>query len=212
MSRRSSKELAADLDDDIVDGADEQETEEQEADELEPVEGRGRGARKRESEELKRLGEALVTLRADLMARLTLPEKLLDAIREAKRLTSFGAKRRQAQYIGKLMRHLDDEIVEAVRAAIDVSLGQSAKETALLHRAEHWRDSLLADDAKLEQWLADHPGTDLQQLRALIRQARKDARDGKPGEPVRHGRAYRQIFTIVRTALLAAAQRKTPDQ
>lgn len=200
MSRRSRRELDVDPDtDEVVDDQDANENDE----------GPSRGQRKRESEELKRLGEALVTLRADLMARLTLPERLLDAIREAKRLTSFGAKRRQAQYIGKLMRQLDDETVEAVRAAIDVSLGQSAKETALLHRVEQWREALLADDAKLGQWLADHPTTDSQQLRALIRQARKDARDndtGIPGAPVRHGRAYRQIFTIVRTALLATGR------
>jgi ribosome-associated protein len=166
---------------------------------------------KRASEELKQMGEALVTLRADLMARLSLPVTLAGAIAEAKRLTSFGAIRRQSQYIGKLMRKLDEATLDEVRAALDVARGQSAKETALLHRAEQWRDSLIADDARLERWISEYPDTDAQQLRALIRQARKDRRDAEPEGPVRQGRAYRQIFALVRTALMAGP-RPAPDQ
>lgn len=189
MARRPRTELPPDTEHDDLDD-----------------EAPSRGQMKRASEELKELGEALVALRADLMARLTLPGPLAEAIAEAKRLTSFGAVRRQQQYIGKLMRKLDETTLADVRAAIDVARGQSAKETALLHRAEHWRDSLIGDDARLEQWLTEHPDTDAQQLRALIRQARKDRKDVEPGESVRQGRAYRQIFVLVRTALLAAQQ------
>jgi ribosome-associated protein len=202
MSRRSPKPPDAELDEPVDDGEDELDTDE----------GPSRGQMKRASDELKQLGDALVELRAGLMARLSLPERLMDAIGEAKRLTGHGATRRQSQYIGKLMRHLDEETLAAVRAVIDVALGQSAKETALLHRAEYWRDLLIADDGKLEQWLAEYPATDAQNLRALIRQARKDARDGKPGEPVRQGRAYRQIFALVRTALMAEALERQSDQ
>jgi ribosome-associated protein len=172
-----------------------------------------RTERKNASEELQDLGEELIALRAELLAGLSLPDKLHEAIIEARRLTSLGAKRRQAQLIGKLMRQLDPEMLEAARAALDVQNGQSAKDTLLLHRAEQWRDWLIAEDERLEEWLTENPGTDAQQLRALIRQVRKDARDAKPGDPPqRQGRAYRQIFALVRTQLRAAAASDSTDQ
>jgi ribosome-associated protein len=89
-----------------------------ESDELEVQEGRGRSARKRASHELTRLGDELVSLRPDQLAALALPERLEDAIAEARRLTSFGARRRQIQFIGKLMRQLDEPTLVAVRAAV----------------------------------------------------------------------------------------------
>jgi ribosome-associated protein len=82
------------------------------------TEGRGRSARKRASHELTRLGEELTTLRPEQVAALALPERLEEAVAEARRLTSFGAKRRQTQFIGKLMRALDEESVAAIRKAL----------------------------------------------------------------------------------------------
>ncbi|MGQ2981833.1 MAG: ribosome biogenesis factor YjgA, partial [Polaromonas sp.] len=128
---------------------------------------------KAEADEKQALGEALLTLRADLMAKLDLPEKLLDAIAEAKKITNFEGRRRQMQFIGKLMRPLD---TEPIRAAIDEQANGSAQLTLALHLAEQWRDKLIASDDALSDWLTDHPATDSQQLRALIRQARKDAK------------------------------------
>lgn len=87
-------------------------------DELEEQEGRGRSARKRASHELTRLGEELLKLRPDQFAALELPERLEEAVAEARRLTSFGAKRRQMLFIGKLMRQLDEAAVAAVRSAV----------------------------------------------------------------------------------------------
>ena len=89
-----------------------------EGDDLEVQEGRGRSARKRASHELTRLGEELVSLRVEQVAALALPERLEDAVAEARRLTSFGARRRQIQFIGKLMRKLDEPTLAAVRAAV----------------------------------------------------------------------------------------------
>ena len=89
-----------------------------EADEPEAEEGRGRSARKRASHEITKLGEELTKLRPDQVAALALPEQLEEAIAEARRLTSFGAKRRQTQFIGKLMRKLDEESVTAIRKAL----------------------------------------------------------------------------------------------
>lgn len=176
------------------------------AGELDEESGPSRTQRKKASEELQDLGEALIDLRSEGLAHLPLPERLRDAVLDARRITSFGAKRRQLQYIGKLMRQLDAAAIEAVRSALLASKGQSAKEAALLHRAERWREALVADDAELERWLTEHPATDAQQLRALIRQARKDVRQDPPGEPSRQGRAYRQIFTLVRAQLATASR------
>lgn len=153
---------------------------------------------KAEADEKQALGEALLTLRADLMARLDLPEKLLDAIAQAKKITNFEGKRRQMQFIGKLMRPLD---TEPIRAAIDEQKNGSAQLTLALHLAEQWRDKLIASDDALGDWLAEHPDTDSQQLRALVRQARKDAKPEKPGEAPRHGKSYREIFQLVRQTL-----------
>jgi ribosome-associated protein len=90
-----------------------------ERDEVEVEEGRGRSARKRASHELTRLGEQLLALRPQQLAALALPERLEEALAEARRLTSFGAKRRQALYIGKLMRNLDEETIAAIRKALE---------------------------------------------------------------------------------------------
>jgi ribosome-associated protein len=166
---------------------------------------------KRESTELQKLGEDLLTLRADYIARLDLPEKLVDAVAECKRITNFEGIRRQMQFIGKLMRKLEESKIEAIRAALSEQHMPSAQETLLLHQAEQWRDRLVADDDALGQWLNLSPATDSQNLRALVRQARKDAKPEKPGAAVRHGRAYRDIFQLVREVLTAAHEQPEPS-
>lgn len=160
---------------------------------------------KRESAELQKLGESLLTLRADLMEGLGLPDKLIDALDEVRRITNFEGRRRQMQYIGKLMRGLDEEQLAAVREALDTQRQGSARESLALHEAERWRDRLIEDDQALQPWLDEHPDTDIQQLRTLIRQARKDrqpsADEVSRGLVPRHGRAYREIFQLVKEQL-----------
>ncbi len=166
---------------------------------------------KRESTELQKLGEDLLTLRPDFMARLDLPEKLVDAVAECKRITNFEGIRRQMQFIGKLMRKLEDSKHDEIRAALEEQHMPSAKDTLLLHQAEQWRDRLIADEDAVGQWISLSPSTDSQNLRALVRQARKDAKPEKPGLAPRHGRAYRDIFQLVREALTAAQEQPAPD-
>jgi len=161
---------------------------------------------KRESTELQKLGESLLNLRADLLAKLDLPDKLLEAMAEAKRITNFEGKRRQMQFVGKLMRQLDPAVLDAARAALVEQHMPSARETALLHTAEQWRDRLIADDEAVALWIKDFPQTDTQQLRALVRQARKDAIPAdkaavSQGLAPRQGRAYREVFQLVRELL-----------
>ena len=180
--------------------------------ELKGTDEQSRTDLKRESLELQKLGEDLLTLRADLMARLDLTEKLKDAVLEAKRISNFEGKRRQMQFIGKLMRLVDPAVLETVRAALTEQHSGSAHENLVLHLAETWRDRLIAVDDAFGEWITKCPGTDAQQLRALIRQARKDIKPEKPGEALRHGRAYRDIFQIVREHLSGKRQADEVDE
>jgi ribosome-associated protein len=160
---------------------------------------------KKESAELQKLGEALLTLRGELFERLALPENLVSALDELKRISNFEGRRRQSQYVGKLMRQLEPEQLQAVRDALEEQRSGSAQQTLALHAAEKWRDDLIASDDALQSWLQAHPDTDVQQLRALVRQARKDGAptqdEVSKGEAPRRGRAFREIFQIVRDQL-----------
>lgn len=160
---------------------------------------------KKESLELQKVGEALLTLRADLLERLELPESLLTALDQLRRITNFEGRRRQLQYVGKLMRQLEPEALQSVRDALEEQRSGSAQQTLALHAAEKWRDDLIADDEAVHAWLQAHPATDSQQLRALVRQARKDgapsADEVSRGQAPRRGRAYREIFQMVRDQL-----------
>jgi ribosome-associated protein len=155
---------------------------------------------KRQMHELQQLGQALTELPASRVDALDLPESLRDGLAEFHRTRSFEGKRRQLQFIGKLMRQVDpDPIRESIAAA---KLG-SAKDTLALHHAERWREELLAGDDALTRWSHAHPQTDLQQLRSLVRAARKDALAEQVDQ--RHGRPYRDLFQLIKTALAEAA-------
>jgi ribosome-associated protein len=143
--------------------------------------------RKREMTELQQLGAALVQIpegRLDF-----LPEELRQAVLDAKRITSHEARRRQLQYIGRLMRTVDPEPIRARLAEI---AGGSAQAAARHRRLEGWRTRLLEDDGALTEFAAEHPGADLQALRALIRNARKEQKEGKPP------RAFRELFRLIK--------------
>ena len=153
---------------------------------------------KHESTELQKLGTELLGLRSDALERLALPDKLHEALGEARRITNFEGKRRQMQFVGKLMRQLDAPELERVRAALSEQKSGSASQALELHLAEQWRDRLITNEDALGSWISQYPTTDGQQLRALIRQARKDAQPSKAGETPRHGKSYRELFQIVR--------------
>jgi ribosome-associated protein len=170
------------------------------------LEGPSRTELKRESTELQELGVQLLTLRRDLMAGLKLPDKLADGLVEANRITNFEGKRRQMQFIGKQMRLLSPETLQAVREALEIQRLGSAKDTQSLHLAEAWRDRLIANDAAAGEWIAQYPQTDIQQLRALVRQARKDAvpvtnAAVSQGLAPRQSRAYRELFKLLKSIL-----------
>jgi len=145
--------------------------------------------RKQEMHELQALGAALVGLSGAHFERMVLPQALAQAVREARHIDSHEARRRQMQYIGKLMRKVDAEPIRAQLAAVE---GGSAQERARHQRLEHWRVRLLADDGALTEFAQEHTGADLQQLRTLIRNARKEQAGGKPP------RATRELFRVLR--------------
>ena len=152
---------------------------------------------KQASHALQELGEAVVALPEARLAGLGVDETLLDAILQYKKTRTFEGRRRQMQYIGKLMRLHD---VEPIRAAVaDLQLGR-AQDSLALHQAERWRAELLADDAAATRWAGAHPGADVQQLRSLIRAARKDA---ALVPEKRSGRAYRELFQFIKQHAVA---------
>ena len=128
--------------------------------------------RKQAMDELQTLGEELVELSSDRVKKIDIPESLRDAVKEAQRMPRHDeAKRRQMQYIGKLMRGVD---VEPIRAALALVRGESASETAKLHRIERLRTELLTDEKVLHEIATIYPSIDLQHLRSLRRAALKE--------------------------------------
>ncbi|UCF22358.1 MAG: ribosome-associated protein [Ralstonia sp.] len=164
-------------------------------DEDDPDTPKSKSQRKREVNALQDLGTALEALPKDKLAKVPLPEKLLDALREAKLTTAHEGKRRQMQYIGKLMRALTDEEVEAIRRVLATFVGASKAETARLHAMERWRDRLIAGDDAVTEFIAAHPESDVQALRTLVRNARKEAQLAKPPK------SSRELFQMVKQAL-----------
>lgn len=145
--------------------------------------------RKRDMAELEDMGEALTGLSEDRIKRMDLPEDLRAAVLEAKRIKSFGARRRQLKYIGKVMRHLDPV---PIRAQLDALEGTSRAQTVWTHKIEHWRHRLLSDDAALNALVAEYPDADHPQLRTLIENSQREKALGKPP------RSYREIFQVLR--------------
>jgi ribosome-associated protein len=148
--------------------------------------------RKQAMQELQELGEALVELNNEKLARLNLPETLLDAVVAARKITAHGGRRRQMQYIGKLMRGVDEA---PIRTQLEIWNGDQRQETAELHRLENWRKRLVEDDTALPDFLDAHPDADVQRLRTLIRNARKEATGNSPP------RNNRELFRVLREIL-----------
>ncbi|MDR1934120.1 MAG: DUF615 domain-containing protein [Candidatus Accumulibacter sp.] len=148
--------------------------------------------RKRAMEELQALGEALALLSAERLKKIDLPEDLREAIGMVQRMSRQDeARRRQMQYIGRLMRKVEDA---PIRAALADARGDSAAETARLHRLERLRGALLEDETALREIVALYPGIDLQHLRSLRRAALKEREQNKAP------RNYRAIFQLLKDA------------
>ena len=142
--------------------------------------------------QLQQLGHALTELPLERLQAIELSERLRDAIVEFKRTRSHEGRRRQLQYIGKLMRGVD---AEPLRAAVDAYALGSAVDALRLHEAERWRAELVRDDDAVARWTQRFPDSDVQQLRSLVRAARRD--DALP-DGQRHGRGWRELFQFIK--------------
>lgn len=163
------------------------------SDEFEPeYERPSKSELKRQSNELQKLGEQLIDAPRDRVKRVEMPEDVKEAILACQTITNHEGRRRQLQFVGKKMRTLDEEEVAVIQRAIESWKGASKAETAALHALERRRDKLLADDNALTPLLEEYPELDVQQLRTLIRNARKEQAENKPPK------AYREIFQILK--------------
>lgn len=147
---------------------------------------------KRQMLALQDLAETLTELSLDGLKTIPLEESLRDAIRQTHKIKSFGALKRHKQYLGKLMRNLDEDEIKAIQERLDAIQGVSKAETAKLHQIEYLREQLLAKDDALTDLIAKHPDLDVQNLRTLIRNARKEKEANKPPK------AYREIFQLLK--------------
>ena len=152
-----------------------------------------RSENRREALEVLALGEKLVSLTEAQLAKLPVPESLLPHIRECKRITSHIAHKRQLAFLAKQMRREDDEVLHAIRDALDENGEAARREVAALHRVEKWRERLLDEgDAALAQLLDEYPGADRQSLRQLTRNALEERKRNKPP------RAFRELYRALR--------------
>lgn len=149
--------------------------------------------RKREMHALQALGKTLVELPQQQLAGLELPEMLKDAIVDARGISQRGALRRQLQYVGRLMRDVD---ADHIRQQLEKVQAGTVKDVALLHRAERWRERLLADESALSEFVDMFPATDVQQLRTLLRNAKQELAAARPP------RSFRALLRDIRQILL----------
>jgi len=147
---------------------------------------------KREMTSLQKLGAELVAEPRDRVKRVPMPEDVRDAILECQQIKDHEGRRRQLQYVGKKMRTLDEDELAAIQKTLDSWRGLSKSDTASMHALERRREKLLKDDAALTALLEQHPTLDVQHLRTLIRNARKEQAENKPPK------AYREIFQILK--------------
>ena len=161
--------------------------------------GESRSQNRREALAVLALGETLVELTAAQLAKLPIPEGLLEHIEYSKRITSHGARKRQLAFLAKQMRREDDGVLDAIRDALEANSETSKRAVALMHRMEHWRERLLAEgDVALAELLDEYPQADRQQLRTLVRNALAEKAKNKPP------RAFREIYQVLRELMLPA--------
>lgn len=160
---------------------------------------------KRDMHALQDLGKELVKLSNEKLNKLNLNDNLLNAIKEAQRITAREGKRRQLQYVGKLMRFED---ADAIRHQLDIWENGSKEQAKAMHRIEALRDVLLRDDSALAMFFEEFNPLDPQAFRTLVRNARKEAQqntelaEGK--EPSR--KHYRQLFQAIKSIVEQSEQ------
>jgi ribosome-associated protein len=158
--------------------------------------------RKKEMLALQDLGAELLALPIVQLEAIEMDERLREALDEARRITAHGARKRQLQYVGKLLRALD---TEPLQRALQLTRANRVQDAQAFHDVEQWRERILAGDDGLQSWLSSYPGADSAQLHALVRDARRELHaPGRPGVPAM-SKARRALFRQLRDTMSAAA-------
>lgn len=152
--------------------------------------------RKKDMAAVQDLGEALVGLDAQRLAGLGLPERLADAIRDARTITRHEARRRQMQFIGRLMRDVDPEPIRTALASVE---RLSRPERERFAAAEAWRDRLMTEPGAVQAFAAVQPHCDMAPLRDLVDKARAERAQGRPPHK------YRALFRLISSTLAEAS-------
>lgn len=157
--------------------------------------------------ELQDLGAALLTLPEPTLATLEMDERLRDALHDLRRLTNHGARARQLQFVGKLMRN--EDVTPYRKALAEMQAGQ-ARSIRALKDIEHWRERLLTEADAPDAWATIHPEADTPQFRALVRNARREREQSLATAERTHskpanGRFYRELFKVLREVLIGPA-------
>ncbi|MDH5546568.1 MAG: DUF615 domain-containing protein [Gammaproteobacteria bacterium] len=138
---------------------------------------------KREAHAIREMGERLVAMPEKVLVELGLPDNILEAVREARSIRSYAAKKRQFQYLGKLLRGIDVEPIAQELARYDDRHHQNVE---AFHEIEHWRDRLLGESGgALEELISQYPDIDVQHLRQLIRNNQRERAANKPPKSAR---------------------------
>ncbi|MBO4576659.1 MAG: DUF615 domain-containing protein [Neisseriaceae bacterium] len=140
---------------------------------------------KKQMNDLQDLGLRLTHFAKDTLLKAGLPENIVQAAADYRKITSNAALKRQAQYIGRLMREASDEEVATIRNYLAVIDGDNAAHNAQMKRLELWRERLLNDDNALTEYLNSHDNADSGELRTLIRNARRETEQAKPPKSAR---------------------------
>lgn len=148
--------------------------------------------RKKNMHALQRLGEQLVALNPAQLEQLGLAEKLRDAVIEARKLKKNEARRRQMQYIGRLMRGIE---AAPIRQRLDSLLGPQKQHQAWLNLIERWRERLLQDEAGLGEFRDFYPQADLQLLCILVGDAKREALLSLP--PKNYRELFRELCKLI---------------
>jgi len=152
---------------------------------------------KKEMHHLQQLGEQLTQLKESQIIALNLPQQLQQAIIEAKQITKFGARHRQMQFIGKIMRKIDASDIEKITTIVSDT---PTNQTAILHLTERWRERLLSEDnTALTEFAREYTTADIQQIRFSIRSVLKDIASNKPAKE------YRGLFRLLQKAIAEKA-------
>lgn len=167
--------------------------------------GDSRSQQRRDALEVFAICEQLVALTDAQLARVPVPEDLLPDIHEARRITSHIAHKRQLSFLAKQLRREDDEVLEAIRDALDEKGEAARRETAVMHRIEAWRERLVEEgDPALAELLDQYPDADRQGLRQLVRNSLDERKRNKPP------RASRELFRRLRELILVTADDDAP--